>query len=122
MKIVDVAAAPTRRAPFAGGPTARPLLGPDSGAPVAVLHITLPAGGRLPEHDHGPSHVVLIALQGHVRLHHDGNDHDLSAGTVTHIAVGELVGLANPGPDPAELVVVASPPDFAATLSTWPTA
>lgn len=122
MKIVDVAAAPARRAPFPGGPTARPIFGPDSGAPVAVLHITLPVGGRLPEHDHGPSHVVLIALRGQVRLHHDGNDHDLGAGTAAHIGVGERVSLANPGPDSVELVVVAAPPDFAATLSTWPTA
>jgi mannose-6-phosphate isomerase-like protein (cupin superfamily) len=64
----------------------------------------------------------LLPLRGQVRLHHDGNHHDLGAGTVTHIGVGERVSLANPGPDPVELVVVAAPPDFAATLSTWPTA
>jgi quercetin dioxygenase-like cupin family protein len=122
MKIVEVATAPTRRAPMPDGPTVRPLLGPDSGAPVAVLHMTLRVGGRVPEHDHGPSHVVLFPLQGRVRLHHDGNDHDLGPGTVTHIGVGERVSLANPGPDPVELVVVAAPPDFAAALSAWPSA
>jgi quercetin dioxygenase-like cupin family protein len=122
MKIVDIAAAPARRAPIAAGPTVRPLLDTDCGAPVAVLHITLPVGGRLPEHDHGPSHVVLCPLQGQIRLHHDGNDHDLGPGTVTHIGVGERVSLSNPGLDPVEVVVVASPPDFAAALSSWPTA
>ncbi|NMH97297.1 cupin domain-containing protein [Pseudonocardia acidicola] len=121
MNIVDVAGAPARRAPIPDGPTVRPLLASDSGAPVAVLHVTLPAGGRLPEHDHGPSHVVLFPLQGQVRLHYDGNDHDLGPGTATHIRVGERVSLANPGPDPAELLVVAAPPDFAAALSAWPT-
>lgn len=122
MRIVDVADTPARRAPIPAGPTVRPLLGTDGGAPVAVLHITLPVGGRLPEHDHGPSHVVLFPLRGRIRLHHDGTDHDLGPGTVTHIGVGERVSLANQGLDPVELVVVASPPDFAAALSAWPTA
>lgn len=122
MNIVDVAGVPPRRAPLPAGPTVRPLLGPDSGAPVAVLHVTLPAGGGMPEHDHGPSHVVLIPLHGRVRLLHEGTDHDLRPGTATHIGVGERVSLTNPGPDHAELVVVASPPDFAAALSAWPTA
>lgn len=122
MKTVDVATAPTRRAPIPDGPTVRPLLGPDSGVPVAVLHVSLPVGGRMPEHDHGPSHVVLLPQKGRVRLHHDGNDHDLAPGTVTHIGVGERVSLANPGPDPVELLVVAAPPDFAAAVSAWPTA
>lgn len=122
MDIVDVATAPARRAPLPDGPTVRPLFGSDSATPVAVLHVTLPAGGRLPEHDHGPSHVVLIPLQGQVRLHHDGNEHDLGPGTATHISVGERVSLANPGAGAAELLVVAAPSDFAAVLSAWPTA
>ncbi|WP_214364545.1 cupin domain-containing protein [Pseudonocardia sp. H11422] len=117
MNIVDVATAPARRAPMPDGPTVRPLLGADNGTPVGVLHVTLPAGGRLPKHDHGPSHVVLVPLQGQVRLHHDGNDHDLGLGSVTHIGIGERVSLDNPGSDPAELIVVAAPPDFAAALS-----
>ena len=68
MTIAAHAGAPPRRGPLPGGPTVRPLLGPDRGAPVAFL----PAGGGLPEHDHGPSHVALIPLHGQVRLHHDG--------------------------------------------------
>ena len=100
----------------------RSLFGSESGTPVAVLHVTLPVGGRLPEHDHGPSHVVLIPLHGRVRLHHDGDDHGLGRGTAAHIGVGERISLINRGTEPAELVVVAAPPDFAAALSGWPTA
>lgn len=122
MNIVDIATTPARLAPLPDGPTVRALLGPNGGPPVAVLHVNLPAGGGLPEHDHGPSHVVLIPLQGQVRLHQDGTDHDLGPGTATHIAIGERVSLANPGPDPAELLVVAAPPDFADIVTAWPPA
>jgi quercetin dioxygenase-like cupin family protein len=75
----------------------RSLFGSESGTPVAVLHVTLPVGGRLPEHDHGPSHVVLIPLHGRDRLHHDGDDHDLGRGTAAHIGVGERISLINRG-------------------------
>ncbi len=121
MNIIDIPSAPARRAPAPGGPTVRPLLGPDSGVPVAVLHVTVPAGGGMPEHDHGPSHAVLIPVHGYIRLRHGGEDHDLGPGTATHIGVGERVSLANPGAGPVELIVVAAPPDFAA-LTSWPTA
>jgi len=67
----------------------------------------------MPEHDHGPSQVILFPQQGQVRLHQDGDDHDLAPGTVTHIRVGERVSLANPGPNPAELIALIAPPDFA---------
>lgn len=40
----------------------------------------------------------------------------------THIGVGERVSLANPGAEPAELIVVAAPPEFADALISWPTA
>lgn len=122
MNIVDIPTSPARRAPLPGGPIVRSLLGPDTGAPVAVLHVTLPAGGHMIEHDHGPSHVVLIPLRGRIRLSHDGADHDLVPGSATHIDVGERVSLADPGPEPAELVVVAAPADFVDALADWPTA
>jgi hypothetical protein len=52
-------------------------------------------------------------VHGRVQLHHDGANHDLRPGTATHIGVGEPVSSPNPGPDHAELVVVAASPDFA---------
>mgnify|MGYP001396259630 CR=1 FL=1 len=65
---------------------------------------------------------MLIPPHVHVRLRHEGNDHDLGSGTATHIEIGERVSPANSGPEPAELVVVATPPDSPHTLTVWPTA
>jgi hypothetical protein len=45
-------------------------------------------------------------------LHHGGANHDLRPGTATHIGGGD-VSIPNPSPDHAELVVVATSPDFA---------
>ena len=123
MHVVDITTAPARRAPIPDGPTVRTLHGsPDGVAPVAVLHVTLPAGGGMPEHDHGPSHIVLIPLQGQIQLRQNGQGHDLAPGTATHIDLGERVSLSNPSTEPAELLVVAAPPDFADALTAWPPA
>ncbi|MER6984163.1 cupin domain-containing protein, partial [Streptomyces carpinensis] len=89
----------------------------------AVVHVELPAGAAMPEHDHGASQIVLIPVAGSVELRHDGRVRTLTAGAAAaHIAVGERVGLANPGEEPASLVVVASPPAFARRLESWPPA
>jgi quercetin dioxygenase-like cupin family protein len=66
----------------------------------------------MPEHDHGVSEIVLIPLSGSVNLHHDGQARTLSAGMTAHIATGERVSLANPGAEPASLMVVTSPPQI----------
>jgi quercetin dioxygenase-like cupin family protein len=76
----------------------------------------------MPEHDHGPSRVVLIPTGGELRLRQGENEHSLSPGTATDIGVGERVSLANCGLEPATLLVVATPPDFVTALSTWPPA
>jgi len=117
MHILDIAAARGHQAP--NGPIVRPLL--QVGA-VAVLHVTLPAGGAMPEHDHGPSHVILLPRSGTVQLGHNGKSHDLGPASAVHVAVGERVSLANHGTEPAELLVVANPPDIAAAFAGWPIA
>ena len=76
----------------------------------------------MPEHDHGASQIVLIPLSGSVELCHDGTRRTLSAGSAAHIATGERVSLVNPGTEPASLMVVASPPEFAGRLASWPLA
>ncbi|MGW7380660.1 cupin domain-containing protein [Streptomyces sp. NPDC054794] len=81
----------------------------------------MPAGGGMPEHDHGPSEIVLIPLAGSVELRHDGLARTLSPGMTAHIAVGERVSLANPGTEPASVMAMASPPDFTRSLAGWPT-
>ncbi|WP_086725889.1 cupin domain-containing protein [Streptomyces carpinensis] len=123
MHVADIAASPRRRAPMPGGPTAALLTTAETSEQVAVVHVELPAGAAMPEHDHGASQIVLIPVAGSVELRHDGRVRTLTAGAAAaHIAVGERVGLANPGEEPASLVVVASPPAFARRLESWPPA
>jgi quercetin dioxygenase-like cupin family protein len=122
MLIADISTAPRLRAPIPGGPTAAPLIqagGPDR---VAAVHLEIPAGGEMPEHDHGASEILLIPLSGTAELRYQGQVRALTAGMAAHIATGERVGLANRGNEPASLMVVASPPDFAGRVAKWPAA
>ncbi|MFS4091203.1 cupin domain-containing protein [Streptomyces sp. AF1A] len=122
MHIAEIATAPRHRAPVPGGPTAALLTTPGTSDQLAVLHVEIPAGGGMPEHDHGSSQIVLIPLAGSVEVHHDGQVRTLSAGMAAHIGTGERVRLANPGSEPASLMVVAGPPEFAGRVTTWPAA
>ena len=80
-----------------------------------------PVGG-LPEHDHGPSEIVLVHLSGSIELRQGDQRHSLAPGAVAHIATGERVSLTNPGTDPAVMMIVASPPEFVARIAGWPAA
>ena len=122
MLISEIRTAPRLRAPIPGGPTAAPLIPTSASDQVAVIHVEIPAGGGMPEHDHGTSQIVLIPLSGSIEVRHDNKARILSAGMAAYIATGERVSLANPGPEPASLMVIASPPQFAERLAAWPTA
>jgi len=119
MELLDIVATTVRQAPVPGGPLVRALANAPGGAPVALLHVTIPAGGSMPEHDHGPSQVLLVPIDGRIRLRHGQDEHDLAPGAAAHIGLGELVGLANPGPTPATALVVVSPPQFADGIAAW---
>jgi quercetin dioxygenase-like cupin family protein len=122
MLVADSQSTTPRQAPLPGGPRVAPLVPTGTSERVAVLHMELPVGGSLPEHGHGPSEIVLVPLSGRITLRHDGRDRSLTAGTAAHVAVGERVSLHNDGDEPARLMVVASPPDFAAHPESWPAA
>jgi quercetin dioxygenase-like cupin family protein len=121
MYVTEIAASPRRRSPMPGGPTVALLTSSETSDQVAILHVELPAGATMAEHDHGASQIVLIPLTGSVEVHHDGQARTLTAGSAAaHIGLGERVSLANPGDKPASLLVVASPPEFAGRLASWP--
>ncbi|MFI1533693.1 cupin domain-containing protein [Streptomyces anandii] len=122
MHTARVGAGTRRRAPVPNGPTAEVLVPAGASEQVAVLHVELPPGAALPEHDHGASQIALIPVTGTVELGHEGKSRTLTAGSVAHIATGERVALANPGTEPASLMVVASPPEFAGRIEAWPEA
>lgn len=116
----DIGPVTRRKAPIDGGPIASPLIHADAPDDIAVVHVELPAGGGLPEHDHGSSGIVLIPLTGSIELRHDGRTRTLSPGAAAQIPKGERVALANPGTEPASLMVVATPAEFAGRLARWP--
>jgi mannose-6-phosphate isomerase-like protein (cupin superfamily) len=69
--------------------------------------------------NHGPSRVLLVPIDGRIRLGHGEDEHDLAPGAAAHIGLGERLSLANPGPTPATALVVASPPQFADTSAAF---
>ncbi|WP_198682407.1 cupin domain-containing protein [Kribbella sp. VKM Ac-2569] len=89
---------------------------------IAMVQVWIPPGGGLPEHDHGPSEIVLVHVSGSIELQQGDQQHRLGPGTVAHIATGERVSLTNPGTEPAVMMIVASPPDFVARITRWPAA
>lgn len=119
MHVAKIGTSPRRRAPVPGGPEVETLTTTDG---VAVVHMEIPAGGGLPEHDHGPSQIVLVLLSGAVRVTYDDVEHTLEPGSVAHIETGQRISVQNPGTEPAGLMLVASPSDFVAQLAAWPVA
>lgn len=71
---------------------------------------------------------MLIPLCGTAELRHDRPDGQdgpaitLLTGRAAYITRGERVSLTNPGSEPASVMVIASPPEFAGQLATWPAA
>jgi quercetin dioxygenase-like cupin family protein len=110
-----------RRPPIEGAPIVEVLVGGDGEWPVAVLHVTVPAGGGMPEHDHGSSETLVTPVAGAVRLTGGGGAVDLRPGAVGTIPKGERVRLDNASDEEeAVVLVVLSPPDFAAQVRAWP--
>jgi quercetin dioxygenase-like cupin family protein len=111
-----------RRSPGINGPSAEPLITNDASELLGVIHLEIPAGVTMPEHDHGASQIVLIPLSGAIELRQGEHISPLSNGMVAHIGVGERVGLANTGDTQASVVLVATPPQFVHRVATWPEA
>ena len=122
MYITRIGTTPRRRAPIAGGPTMEVLVAAETSDNIAMVQVWIPPGGGLPEHDHGPSEIVLVHVSGSIELRQGDQHHRLAPGAVAHIATGERVSLANPGTEPAVMMIVASPPEFVARLAKWPVA
>lgn len=114
---------PRRRA-VPDGPIAEVVVGADQDAGVGVVDVTVPAGAAMPEHAHGNSTTLLLPREGRLRLIEakSGAVTELEPGAVATIPVGLHVRLENPGESEARMLVVLTPPDFAASVAAWPEA
>jgi len=111
-----------RQAPVPAGPELEIVVGAGDG-PFGVLDVTMPVGGAMPEHDHGASEVLLVPRAGSLRLvEAEGTRRvtELEPGVLATIPVGCRVRLENAGSEEARVLVVLSPPDFAAKIEGWP--
>lgn len=108
----------SRRAPGLNAPSAEPLI---TDAEIGVIHLEIPAGLAMGEHDHGASQIVLVPLRGELELRQGEECRPLSPGMAAHIAAGERVGLANHGNTPASVILIACPPQFVHRVAaSWP--
>ena len=109
-----------RRAPLPLGPSVEILVDDQDGAELAAAHLTVPAGGGMPEHTHGESAALLVMLDGELRIRGGGREATLVPGTLVYVARGERIGLANGSGRPATLLAVFAPADFIRTPTRWP--
>ncbi|MFN8204204.1 MAG: hypothetical protein U0S48_16735 [Solirubrobacteraceae bacterium] len=111
-----------RRQAIPGGPIVEVVVGADQEAGVGVVEVTIPAGAAMPEHTHGDSSTLLIPQAGRLRLvdADSGAVTELVPGVLATIPIGQRVRLENPEASDGRMLVVLTPPDFAAVVGSWP--
>lgn len=110
------------RAPVPGGPEAVVLIGTEDDWPMGVAHVVIPAGGGMPEHEHGSSAAMVLPLDRPVVMVdvQEGAELEIGPGEVATIPIGDLVEVRNRGDAVATIAVVFNPPDFIRQLESWP--
>lgn len=123
MRVVVPGHGLVRRAPLPLGPSVEILVDEqDNAGQIAAAHLTIPAGGGMPEHTHGDSAALLIMLDGELRIRSGDREDTLVPGTLVYVARGERIGLANGAGRPATVLAVFAPADFIRTPTRWPAA
>lgn len=110
------------RAPMPKGPSAEVLVGTDDDWPMGVAYVVVPAGGGMPEHNHGASAAMVIPLERSVVIVDvtEGSEFEAAPGSVVTIPVGNLAEVRNTADVDAPIMVVFDPPDFTSQLDSWP--
>lgn len=88
----------------------------EASAQLAAVRVTIAAGARLGEHDHGSSDALLLPLAGGLTLCGRQGELRLEPGMWAFIAAGERVSVENAGEAPASIVVCFAPPTFVTAL------
>lgn len=121
MELVRSGSGAMRRPPFPDAPTVEVIAGGDDGGPdVALIRIQVPVGTGMPPHEHGGSDIVLMTVSGFVAITKGEERVEVHPGDAVVIRKDEKVALANPGAEPAQLLVAAGPPNFVAGVRSWP--
>ena len=78
---------------------------PDGRTQLSVIRERMGVGDRIPRHWHDVDEVVLYE-RGRARVHLDGQDIDVAAGTTVFIPAGAIHGTVNTGDVPLEISAV----------------
>lgn len=125
VKRFEIGRGDRRQAPMPAGPSAEVLFGDEANERLGAVHVVVPSGAALPAHEHGDSESLLISLAGRALLTDaapGGATVELEPGAMARIPVGHPVELRNEENEPARLLAVFSPADFATRIREWPAA
>ena len=76
---------------------------------IAIMHMVLPQGDRLPEHD-ANTNVKMIVVRGTVSLQlNEQEEHDYSAGSILAIPYMTHMNVVNQHEETVELFVIKAP-------------
>ena len=78
-------------------------------AEMAAIRVTVAAGSRLGEHDHGNSDALLLPLAGRLTLRDRDSEAQLAPGAIAFVAAGERVSVESSGESAASMVVCFAP-------------
>lgn len=120
MKLCHHAAGSTHQGPGATPPTVTVVSGADNSSDVALVHVELAPGTRMPPHRHSGSDVILTPLEGSVQIGSGDEVIDVQVGDSAIILKDESVWLSNPAESVARVLVAAGPAAFVGGIQEWP--
>ena len=120
MRMVAAGAGPVHQAPFPHGPAAEVLIDDRAGGGrLGAAYVTIPPGGRMPEHAHVESTALVVPLAGELLITSGEHEERVTSGVVL-LDQGERVRLTNATDQPVSLLAMFAPAGFVRALSGWP--
>lgn len=120
MRKITNSDAPVHAANYPQTPSVTVLFGEEDSNDIGMVRVSVPAGVAMPVHRHSGSDVILTPVTGAVRIAKGDEVVDVEVGDTILILKDEAVGLSNPHPECAEVIVAAGPSVFVSTTRAWP--
>lgn len=79
------------------------------GAGASLIHLEVTPGIDVAAHAH-PNEALVFCLSGNVELTVAGKVIVLSADSAARVPAGESIGMRNPGPSAAKMLLISAPP------------